>query len=150
MIRPRARGEYIGSVSAVDQASALKDPIKEFQLDGSEAIGCWFAPAKKVRSQASAGPAYSSHDWKRRCGAPPSPAFDFTLYGIRTRPTFSRAACPKVANKRLGHSKVAIKLDLSSHVLPNMQSVAAALLDAQLEAALRNERRKGTKMIVAS
>lgn len=47
MIRPRARGEYIGSVSAVDQASALKDPIKEFQLDGSEAIRLLVCPGEK-------------------------------------------------------------------------------------------------------
>jgi integrase len=33
---------------------------------------------------------------------------------------------PKVASERLGHSKVGITLDLYSHVLPDMQSEAAA------------------------
>jgi integrase len=36
---------------------------------------------------------------------------------------------PKVASERLGHSKVGITLDLYSHVLPDMQSEAAAKID---------------------
>jgi integrase len=36
---------------------------------------------------------------------------------------------PKIASERLGHSKVGITLDLYSHVLPDMQSEAAAKID---------------------
>ena len=43
---------------------------------------------------------------------------------------------PKIASERLGHSKVGITLDLYSHVLPNMQADAAALIDGALRAAL--------------
>jgi len=43
---------------------------------------------------------------------------------------------PKVASERLGHSKVGITLDLYSHVLPNMQADAAAIVDGALTAAL--------------
>jgi hypothetical protein len=50
---------------------------------------------------------------------------------------------PKVACARLGHSKIGITLDLYSHVLPNMQADAAALVDAQLRAALNKPRPKG-------
>jgi len=43
---------------------------------------------------------------------------------------------PKVASERLGHSKVGITLDLYSHVLPNMQADAAAIVDDALKAVL--------------
>lgn len=43
---------------------------------------------------------------------------------------------PKVAQERLGHSSIAITLDLYSHVLPGMQADAAARVDAALRAAL--------------
>ena len=50
---------------------------------------------------------------------------------------------PKVASERLGHSKVGITLDLYSHVLPNMQADAAAVVDGALQAALSKRRPKG-------
>jgi integrase len=43
---------------------------------------------------------------------------------------------PKIASERLGHSKVGITLDLYSHVLPGMQSEAAARVDDMLKAAI--------------
>jgi integrase len=50
---------------------------------------------------------------------------------------------PKIASERLGHSKVGITLDLYSHVLPNMQADAAAIVDAALMAALNKRGAKG-------
>jgi integrase len=50
---------------------------------------------------------------------------------------------PKVASERLGHSKVGITLDLYSHVLPNMQADAAALVDDSLRAPLNKRGAKG-------
>jgi integrase len=44
---------------------------------------------------------------------------------------------PKVASERLGHGTVAITLDLYSHVLPNMQADAVALVDDALRAAVQ-------------
>jgi integrase len=44
---------------------------------------------------------------------------------------------PKIASERLGHSKIGITLDLYSHVLPNMQADAAAVVDGALQAALK-------------
>ena len=44
---------------------------------------------------------------------------------------------PKVASERLGHSKAGLTLDTYSHVLPNMQADAAALVDEALAAALK-------------
>jgi integrase len=49
---------------------------------------------------------------------------------------------PKVASERLGHSKVGITLDLYSHVLPNMQIDAAALVDEALQAAVQKRSAK--------
>jgi integrase len=50
---------------------------------------------------------------------------------------------PKVASERLGHSKVGIMLDLYSHVLPNMQADAAAIVDGALRAVLNKRGTKG-------
>jgi len=49
---------------------------------------------------------------------------------------------PKVASERLGHSKVGITLDLYSHVLPNMQADAAALVDEAFRAAVNKRASK--------
>jgi len=43
---------------------------------------------------------------------------------------------PKVANERLGHSRVGITLDLYSHVSQGVQEEPAARVDAALQAAL--------------
>jgi integrase len=43
---------------------------------------------------------------------------------------------PKIAQERLGHSSVAITLDLYSHVLPGMQADAAAKVDAAIREAI--------------
>lgn len=45
----------------------------------------------------------------------------------------------KVASERLGHSKIAITLDLYSHVLQGMQEDAVSKLDAAFETARQAE-----------
>jgi integrase len=47
---------------------------------------------------------------------------------------------PKVAQERLGHSSVAITLDLYSHILPGMQSEAADRVDLMLQDAISRQR----------
>jgi integrase len=47
---------------------------------------------------------------------------------------------PKVAQERLGHSSVAITLDLYSHVLPGLQADAAARVDDVVRAAINRRR----------
>jgi integrase len=42
---------------------------------------------------------------------------------------------PKIVQERLGHSSIAITMDIYSHVMPNMQTEAAAKVDAVLKAA---------------
>ena len=48
-----------------------------------------------------------------------------------------------LASERLGHSKVGITLDLYSHVLPNMQADAAAVVDGAPRAVLEKRGTKG-------
>ncbi len=45
---------------------------------------------------------------------------------------------PKVVSEMLGHSSVNITLDTYSHVLPDMQDVAAAKIDELLRKAIRH------------
>jgi len=45
---------------------------------------------------------------------------------------------PKVVQERLGHSGIAITMDIYSHVMPNMQAEAAAKIDAALKGADKN------------
>jgi integrase len=49
---------------------------------------------------------------------------------------------PKVVQERLGHSTIAITLDIYSHVLEGMQEDAAEIVDAALQAALNKRRNK--------
>jgi len=49
---------------------------------------------------------------------------------------------PKIASERLGHSKIGITLDLYSHVLPNMQTDAASVVDEALQMALQKRANK--------
>ena len=63
-----------------------------------------------------------------------------TFHGLRhTHAThlFQEGIHPKVAQERLGHSTIAITLDLYSHVMPGMQEDAAKKVDIALQAAIR-------------
>lgn len=61
----------------------------------------------------------------------------FVLHDLRhTQATAPRRSQPafiqELRRKRLGHSTIAITMDLSSHVLPNMQADAVATMDHAL------------------
>jgi integrase len=43
---------------------------------------------------------------------------------------------PKIVQERLGHSSIAITMDIYSHLMPNMQGEAAAAVDVAVRAAL--------------
>lgn len=62
-----------------------------------------------------------------------------TLHGLRHAHASHLLAAkvhPKVVQERLGHSSIAITLDIYSHLLPNMQGEAAAAVDEALRAAI--------------
>jgi integrase len=45
---------------------------------------------------------------------------------------------PKVVQERLGHGSIGITMDLYSHLMPNMQTEAAAAVDGAMRAAINN------------
>ena len=44
---------------------------------------------------------------------------------------------PKIVQERLGHSCIAITMDIYSHLMPNMQGAAAATVDGVMRAAIK-------------
>jgi integrase len=83
-------------------------------------------------------------DWLRKIAGTSLPRLRFhDLRHAHATHMLASGVHPKVASERLGHSKVGITLDLYSHVLPNMQADAAALVDDALRAALNKRRTKG-------
>jgi len=62
-----------------------------------------------------------------------------TLHGLRHSHASHMLASnihPKIVQERLGHSSIAITMDIYSHLMPNMQGEAAAAVDGVLRAAL--------------
>ena len=43
---------------------------------------------------------------------------------------------PKIVQERLGHSSIAITMDIYRHLMPNMQGEAAAAVDVAMRAAI--------------
>jgi integrase len=63
-----------------------------------------------------------------------------TLHGLRHSHASHMLAAkvhPKVVQERLGHSSIAITMDVYSHLMPNMQGEAAAAVDVALRAAIK-------------
>ena len=71
-----------------------------------------------------------SSGWYRFCkhSGLPHVRFHDLRHGHATLLLLSRVH-PKVVSERLGHASVGITLDLYSHVLPSMQTEAAAAID---------------------
>jgi integrase len=62
-----------------------------------------------------------------------------TLHGLRHTHASHMLASnvhPKIVQERLGHSSIAITLDIYSHLMPNMQGDAAATVDGVMRAAI--------------
>jgi len=118
VIRLRARGEYIGSVSAVDQASALNDPIREFQLDGSEAIRLLVCPGEKSTEPSKCRPCVflSRLETEMRSTAPHSvsryTAFARNPHARERRAPKSRANDSDIARSRLPNKRGSRKRQL--------------------------------------
>jgi integrase len=65
--------------------------------------------------------------------------WNVTLHGLRhSHASYMLASNihPKVVQERLGHSSIAITMDIYSHLMPNMQGEAAAAVDGALRAAI--------------
>lgn len=74
-----------------------------------------------------------THEWTRLLKGCDLPRIRFhDLRHAHATHLLSSGVHPKIASERLGHSNVGITLDRYSHVLPGMQTDAAALVDAAL------------------
>lgn len=83
-------------------------------------------------------------EWVRFLGGSALPRIRFhDLRHAHATHLLASGVHPKVASERLGHSKIGITLDLYSHVLPNMQTDAAALVDDALKAVIKKRSVEG-------
>ena len=55
---------------------------------------------------------------------------------VRPSPRRDRRSALEGVQERLGHSSIAITMDIHSHLMPNMQGEAAATVDVALRAAI--------------
>jgi len=84
-----------------------------------------------------------THNWVIECARIGLPRIRFhDMRHTHATHLLASGVHPKVASERLGHSKVGLTLDTYSHVLPNMQADAAALVDDALQAALQSRSKK--------
>jgi len=84
-----------------------------------------------------------TQDWDRKIATTGLPRLRFhDLRHAHATHMLAAGVHPKVASERLGHSKIGITLDLYSHVLPNMQADAAAVVDDALRAAVNKRETK--------
>jgi integrase len=82
-------------------------------------------------------PGSVTNEWKRLVKKHALPRIRFhDLRHTHATAMLASGVHPKIASERLGHSSIAITLDLYSHVLPNMQADAIRAMDNDLRAAI--------------
>jgi integrase len=82
-------------------------------------------------------PGSVTNEWKRLVKKHVLPRIRFhDLRHTHATAMLASGVHPKIASERLGHSSIAITLDLYSHVLPNMQADAIQTMDNELRAAI--------------
>jgi integrase len=78
-------------------------------------------------------PGSITNEWKRLVLKHKMPRIRFhDLRHTHATAMLSSGIHPKIAQERLGHSSIAITMDLYSHVMPNMQADAVATMDNAL------------------
>jgi integrase len=112
------------------------------QVQALLALGVRLTDDGFVVTQADGSPVQPNtltHNWVIECAKIGLPRIRFhDLRHTHATHLLASGVHPKVASERLGHSKVGLTLDTYSHVLPNMQADAAALVDDALQAALQS------------
>ncbi|MCK1289916.1 tyrosine-type recombinase/integrase [Bradyrhizobium sp. 30] len=87
-------------------------------------------------------PGSVTNEWKRLVKKYALPRIRFhDLRHTHATAMLASGVHPKIASERLGHSSIAITLDLYSHVLPNMQAHAIQTMDNDLRAAISKRAR---------
>jgi integrase len=78
-------------------------------------------------------PASLTNEWKRLVAKHELPRIRFhDLRHTHATAMLASGIHPKIAQERLGHSTIAVTMDLYSHVMPNMQADAVTVLDDAL------------------
>ena len=112
------------------------------QVQALFSIGVRLTDDSFVVTQADGSPVQPNtltHNWVIECAKIGLPRIRFhDMRHTHATHLLASGVHPKVASERLGHSKVGLTLDTYSHVLPNMQADAAALVDEALQAALQS------------
>ena len=79
-----------------------------------------------------------THEWVRLLAKAPLPRIRFhDLRHSHASQMLAAGVHPKIASERLGHSTIAITLDLYSHVMPGVQADAAEQVDAAIRRAVK-------------
>lgn len=79
-----------------------------------------------------------THEWVRLVSKTALPRIRFhDLRHSHASQMLAAGVHPKIASERLGHSTIAITLDLYSHVMPGMQADAAEQVDAAIRRAVK-------------
>ncbi|MFN3506238.1 MAG: tyrosine-type recombinase/integrase [Allorhizobium sp.] len=83
-------------------------------------------------------PVSLTHEWTRLINKTGLPKIRFhDLRHTHATQMLASGVHPKIASERLGHSTIAITMDLYSHVMPDMQASAAEQVDAAIKAATK-------------
>ncbi len=117
---------------------------KELLRVGVRLQGSQYVVAKEDGSQLQ--PRSLSHEWVRLLGV-------HALKRIKLHSTRHSHAShmlasnihPKIVQERLGHSSIAITMDIYSHLMPNMQQDAVGVLDDVMQAALQKRNKSGVR-----
>jgi integrase len=116
------------------------------QVQALLSIGVRLTDDSFVVAQADGSPVQPNtltHNWVIECAKIGLPRIRFhDMRHTHATHLLASGVHPKVASERLGHSKVGLTLDTYSHVLPNMQADAAALVDEALQLALQRRPKK--------
>lgn len=84
-----------------------------------------------------------THDWDRKIANTGLPRIRFhNLRHTHASHMLAANVHPKIVSERLGHSKIGITMDLHSHVLSNLQTDPAAIVDGALRAAVNKRETK--------
>jgi integrase len=128
----RSRRSIALSPQAVDLLHAVRGRQIEQQLE----VGPLWQNTGYVFTQSTGTPVIPGHVTQdfaniiRKAGLP-----YLTLHGLRHAHAtllLTARVHPKVVSERLGHSNIAITMDIYSHVLPGLQEEAALVLDQRL------------------
>ncbi|TSE03755.1 site-specific integrase [Mesorhizobium intechi] len=133
-----------GHARVVDISSTVIEELKRHRVRQAEEnlrLGVRLDDEAFVVAQADASPLQPrslTHEWVRVLGNTTLKRIRFhDLRHSHATQMLAAGIHPKIAQERLGHSTIAITLDLYSHVMPGMQADAAEQVDEAIRRAVK-------------